>query len=80
MEAPKKIYIPRLEGGEVLVRDWGETRFRRYFNIDVSENVEYIRKDVFIEKACDFLNRRVYNCGEGSVIDDFKNFIEKNIR
>jgi hypothetical protein len=48
MEAPEKIFVPRNASG-VLSNSW-------YLEPDRDlENVEYIRKDVFIEKACEWL-------------------------
>lgn len=51
MEAPEKIYIPRLEGDETFVHEWDATKFRKYFSREIAENVEYVRTDAFIEKA-----------------------------
>lgn len=46
MEAPKKIYLHPDIGGKEFIRPW----LHKAAN---SESVEYICKDVFIEKACD---------------------------
>lgn len=39
--------------------------------------VEYIPTNIFIEKACEFISRRVFNCAEGSIIEDFKKYMKE---
>jgi hypothetical protein len=79
-EAPKKIYIPRLEGNKSFVHEWSATKFRTYFNREVAENVEYTRTDTFIEKSCDAYCKvcKMPNCrrNECKMIDDFKGHLE----
>lgn len=78
MEAPEKIYMPT----ELLSEDW--TR-----HIE-GEDIEYIRKDVFIDKAClwlkDNIDRYLYNTGGideyipkcgGKMFEDFKKAMEE---
>ena len=89
MKAPEKIYIPRLEGNEIFVHEWSATKFRKYFSIEIAENVEYIRTDAFIEKACEYwyqYNRNmvkkhgakaVLGCSEFTVnVEGFKKYME----
>lgn len=48
MEAPEKIYLHPDIGGKEFIRPW----LHRAAN---SESVEYIRKDVFVEQACEWI-------------------------
>lgn len=71
MGAPRKIYRTTT----YLDNDRGKTVWKEH-PVKGAENVEYIRKDAFIEKACEFISRRVFNCAEGSIIEDFKKYME----
>lgn len=74
-EAPKKIYLTQL-------------MLFATPTISSSDNdVEYIRTDAFIEKACDWLiNHNDYICGSTNgivkydmkqLIEDFRNYMER---
>lgn len=70
MEAPEKIYLTKNLLGEL--RDGWDALPSEEF-----ASIEYIRKDAFIEKACEWLkkNRKNYSSnalGEEYLIDDFK--------
>ena len=78
-EAPEKIYIHPDIGGREFLRPW----LHRPAN---NESVEYVRKDAFIEKACEFLKsyrQEIYD-GLGYIagivndktIEDFKKYME----
>ena len=83
MEAPEKIYLFRHPIG-VILDSW-------YLNPNAPfEKIEYIHKDAFIEKACEWLkdntDRYLYNTGGideyipkcgGKMINDFKKYMEK---
>lgn len=67
--APEKIYIqPNAHDG------WFES------NPHSNIFVEYIRKDAFIERACEFLKKEVLDDYAGIVweglIEDFKNYMK----
>lgn len=42
---------------------------------DAEKYLKY-KQDKFIEKACEFIFHRVFNCAEGSIIEDFKNYMK----
>lgn len=80
MEAPKKIYID--DFGPELSFDW-------HTEHSYEKDIEYVRKDVFIEKACEYwyqYNRNivknhgtkaVLGCNEFTVnVEDFKNYLK----
>lgn len=81
MEAPEKIYIHPDIGGREFLRPW----LHRPAN---NESVEYIRKDAFIEKACEWLKSHyrdyMHNpTGErleaffgGDMCNDFEDYIK----
>ena len=75
--APEKLYIFNPEKREV------------WFSKTSDKQVEYIRTDAFIEKACSWLkenkDKYLYNTGErweyiptcsGKMIDDFRKYME----
>ena len=73
MEAPEKIYVHEVSAPELTE--------------NLSYHIEYTRTDVFIEKACEFINKAnlyIYHCiSEGcdlvdtdKMIEDFKNYIK----
>ena len=69
MEAPENIYIDDPTG-----------EFDDHWSIyPNSDSIEYTRTDSFIEKACEFISRRVFNCAEGSIIEDFKKYMEDKL-
>lgn len=75
MEAPEKIYIPTILAANAV----------RY---KVENSIEYIRTDVFIEKACEWLKDNVSNYiiehpfssnvdfEENKMIEDFKKYMK----
>ena len=78
MEAPKKVYI-HVKGGKAL-NTWNSVW------IGVND-IEYARTDVFIEKACEFINKAnlyLYHCiseecdlvDTNKMINDFKNYMK----
>lgn len=75
VNAPEKIYIHPDIGGKEFLRPW----LHRAAN---SESVEYVRKDAFIEKACDFLKDRIehdsidYPMATNRLIEDFKKYMK----
>lgn len=72
-EAPEKIFVPRLEGNKTFVHEWSTTKFSKYYNREIAENAEYIRKDAFMKKALAYLNEKFYfnNLFYGIVSTDF---------
>jgi hypothetical protein len=75
--APVKIYIPRLEGNETFVHEWSATKFRKYFSREIAENVEYVRTDAFIEKACEWLENNLQGIVGGSIyMEDFRKYMK----
>lgn len=51
-EAPKSVYLALNVFGDVIKDQWQFHRLR-------DDDIEYIRKDAFIEKACDYINRHL---------------------
>lgn len=82
VEAPDKIYLFRNPIG-VILGSW-------YLDsCELFENIEYVRKDVFIDKVCDFLynynQKQVLEHGAKAAlgrgeyvinIDEFRNYIK----
>ena len=76
--APEKIYIPRLEGNETFVHEWSATKFRKYFSREIAENVEYVRKDAFIEKVEEYIYSALNDGIIGTAnIEDFMRLFKK---
>ena len=92
-EAPEKIYI---QSFNVIEEDAKFNKSKMFFD-DVwteepelgQENIEYLRKDVFIEKACKWLKENITNNPNansvlvrngcvtlGMLVDDFKKYME----
>lgn len=79
-EAPEKIYVHKSQY-------WG--LMANYKNI-TKNDIEYIRKDAFIEKVANYLNYILYDrveiknpgsiipslCAKGEFIEDFKNYMK----
>ena len=78
-EAPEKIYLQDSMSTDTIGDLWPE-----WFDAKVSDDsIEYVRKDVFIEKACEWLdsaNLDLYQIREGvfsrQLVDDFKNYMK----
>ena len=82
MEAPKKLYVDTDDRlGESIL--YGFTQKRN------DDDIEYIRTDAFIEKACDWLiNHNDYICGSTNgivkydmkqLVEDFKKIYERRV-
>ena len=81
--APEKIYI-HVRANKELGTTWHGTRIGVH-------DIEYVRKDAFIEKAANHLNYILYDrieinnpgtiipslCTKGEFIEDFKKYVEK---
>ena len=74
-ETPNKIYLypSRLNKGKILSR-WFMTRYNQ-------DSVEYIRKDAFIERACDYLMEYEFNdsptiADRRKRVDEFVNYMK----
>lgn len=63
MEAPEKIYIPTILAANVV-------RYKE------EGSIEYIRKDAFIEKACEYINKElpITDLADSNVFITFKVF------
>ena len=61
MKAPDKIYMPN----ELLSEEW-----QRHIE---GEDVEYVRADAFIEKACAYLD----SIGHRYIIDAFRKYMKE---
>ena len=83
-EAPEKIYRTTT----YLDNQGGQTMWKRQ-PVAGAENIEYIRKDAFIEKACEWLKESITNNPEcnriiskkgvitmGLLIEDFRKYME----
>lgn len=69
MKAPEKIYLTK--------HPFDDMPYSLCFSIGDSEDIEYTQTDILIAKACEFLSRRVFNCGEGNLIEDFKHYMKE---
>ena len=70
MEAPEKIYID--DFGSELSFDWHKEHC-------YEKDIEYIRTDAFIEKACEFIETYPHlfmGVLRSEVIEDFKNYMK----
>ena len=90
VKAPEKIYMTPSFGepDNVLLASFSKS------HLNFHRDIEYIRTDVFIEKAEDFIRKKIcdyivhYNYGsmrdmetmyvDGRFFDDFKNYIKEN--
>ncbi len=72
MEAPEKIYIHPDIGGREFLRPW-------LHRPASNESVEYVRTDVFIKRACEFLDGCIpdYIDLEHANVDTFMNVDNK---
>ena len=71
-EAPEKIYIIPHTLTDGFCRRWFEEPFK-------IEYIEYIRKDAFVEKACEFIEtypHLIMGVLRSEVIEDFKNYMK----
>jgi hypothetical protein len=69
-EAPEKLYID--------FRDRKESTWRcAYTEKAMANDIEYIRKDAFVEKACEYFRR---NLEDTKVIDDYRNILVRGIQ
>ena len=67
-KAPEKIYLSAVDLEEIgyLLEESND-----------SKDVEYIRTDAFIEKACEWLKNNLQGIVGGSIyIDDFRKYME----
>ena len=71
-EAPEKIYLERILCSNEVYDTWKSQK-------TISDDIEYILKDAFIEKACDWLkSKRGFTIGfDGATVRDFLEFINK---
>jgi hypothetical protein len=71
MEAPERIYFGEADKSVLDI----------YSTKEHDDEVEYVRKDVFVEKACNAYCKvcKVPNCrsNECKMIEDFKKYIEE---
>ena len=68
-EAPEKIYIDANE-------DWHRT-YTAFTEKAKGNDIEYIRKDAFIEKASEYFHRSLEDT---KVIDDYRNILVRGIQ
>ena len=69
-EAPEKIYL------EKIYPDNGVLPNGLNYN-QSSNDIEYVRKDVFIEKVCEYFHRGLEDT---KVIDDYRNILVRGIQ
>lgn len=81
MEAPEKIYLQDSMSTDTIGELWPE-----WFDAEMSDNsIEYVRKDAFIEKVCEFLKDRVeydiidYPMATKYLVEDFKKYIHPSM-
>lgn len=72
MKAPEKLYLHPTAKGKVGA-SW------LTFPL-TNEDIEYVRKDAFVEKACEFIETYPHlfiGVLRSEVIEDFKNYMEE---
>ena len=72
MKAPEKLYLHPTAKGKVGA-SW------LTFPL-ANEDIEYVRKDAFVEKACEFIETYPHlfiGVLRSEVIEDFKNYMEE---
>lgn len=52
-ETPEKIYLERVPCTDVVYDNWKPQK-------TISDDIEYIRTDAFIKKACDYLQKNLW--------------------
>lgn len=52
-ETPEKIYLERVLCTDVVYDNWKPQK-------TISDDIEYIRTDAFIKKACDYLQKNLW--------------------
>ena len=75
-----------MKANEIPERIWMDLEWIPHFDCKdcITENsIEYVRKDAFIEKACEWLRNNSHNyannaLGKEYLVNDFKNYIEKD--
>ena len=70
-EAPKKIYLTKNLLGELFDR-WSALPYENFIGI------EYIRTDVFIKMACEWINEYTV-LSDKWIIEDFKKYLEEQV-
>ena len=70
MEAPEKVYISdsELNDSEHCVI-WFKSQQNK-------NDIEYIRKDAFIEKACEWLYDNLHWADSSDFLEDFENYMK----
>lgn len=77
MEAPEKLYFDTSDINGIL---------SIYSDKEPNDTIEYVRKDVVIEKTCDFIRKMVdvtYNieCKDGQpLVDDYIKYAEERLK
>ena len=82
-EAPENIYLALDMFGDIIKGQWQFHRLR-------DDDIEYIRKDAFIEKACGWIKENITNNPNansvlvrngcvtlGMLVEDFKKYMER---
>ncbi len=69
MKAPEKLYVDTND-------DFSDSVLYGFTEKCKDDDIEYSRKDVFIEKAAKWINEHT-NLSEKLVIDDFKKYMEE---
>lgn len=83
-EAPEKLYILHHE-------DYSDRRiFNAFTEKESNDDIEYVRKNAFIKKACEWIKENITNNQNansvlvrngcvtlGMLVDDFKNYMEE---
>ena len=83
MKTPDKIYLERILCSDEVYDTWKSQK-------TISDDIEYIRTDAFIEKACEWLKESITNNPEcnriiskkgvitmGELIEDFRKYMGK---
>ena len=82
-DAPEKIYLERILCSNEVYGNWKSQK-------TISDDIEYVRTDAFIEKACQFLSEkcdlciyeefdpenRTYYINYDKIVEDFKNYMK----
>ena len=78
--APEKIYLQQYDENTLIcLNKWNisEEWSNKPCNEKIATNIEYVRADAFIEKACEWLRNNLKGIVGGSIyIEDFRNYMK----
>ena len=79
-KAPEKIYLQQYDENTLIFQNkWNisEEWTNKPFNEKVATNIEYVRKDTFIDKVCIYLNEHREGVIEDDYIKNLRKYMEE---